>query len=88
MSKVDEQARQLRAAIAGLEAQRSALGETIVEPALTALRRQLSELEAASRDISSDDERKIVTVLFVDVSGFTALSESLDPEAVRGLINA
>jgi class 3 adenylate cyclase/tetratricopeptide (TPR) repeat protein len=32
-------------------------------------------------------ERKLVTVLFVDVSGFTALSEKLDPEDVRGLMD-
>src|SRR5205807_9635034 len=29
-----------------------------------------------------------VTILFVDVSGFTALSERLDPEEVRNMINA
>ncbi|HSF04343.1 MAG TPA: zinc ribbon domain-containing protein, partial [Methylomirabilota bacterium] len=32
-------------------------------------------------------ERKQVTVLFADVSGFTSLSERLDPEEVHGLIN-
>jgi class 3 adenylate cyclase/tetratricopeptide (TPR) repeat protein len=32
-------------------------------------------------------ERKQVTVLFVDVSGFTSLSERLDPEDVHGLMN-
>jgi class 3 adenylate cyclase/tetratricopeptide (TPR) repeat protein len=32
-------------------------------------------------------ERKQVTVLFADVSGFTSISETLDPEAVHGLIN-
>jgi predicted ATPase/class 3 adenylate cyclase len=32
-------------------------------------------------------ERKQVTVLFADVSGFTSLSEGLDPEDVHGLIN-
>ena len=31
-------------------------------------------------------ERKLVTVLFADVSGFTSLSERLDPEDVHGLI--
>jgi class 3 adenylate cyclase len=32
-------------------------------------------------------ERKQVTVLFADVSGFTSISERLDPEDVHGLIN-
>ncbi|MBM3274541.1 MAG: AAA family ATPase, partial [Candidatus Sericytochromatia bacterium] len=32
-------------------------------------------------------DRRIVTVLFIDVSGFTAMSEQLDPEAVSHIIN-
>src|SRR5438445_267969 len=32
-------------------------------------------------------ERKQVSVLFADVSGFTSISERLDPEEVHGLIN-
>jgi adenylate cyclase len=32
-------------------------------------------------------ERRFVTMLFADLSGFTALSETLDPEAVRDIIN-
>src|SRR5438045_5893795 len=31
------------------------------------------------------EERKIVTVLFVDLVGFTARSEQLDPEDVRAI---
>jgi class 3 adenylate cyclase len=34
------------------------------------------------------DERKIVTVLFVDLVGFTARAERLDPEDVREMLNA
>ena len=34
-----------------------------------------------------EGERKQVTVLFVDVSGFTSLSERLDPEEVHGLMS-
>src|ERR671937_375402 len=37
----------------------------------------------------SDDppmQRKVVTVLFCDVTGSTALGESVDPEALRGLL--
>jgi class 3 adenylate cyclase len=35
----------------------------------------------------SRDERKIVTVLFVDLVGFTARAERLDPEDVREILN-
>lgn len=39
---------------------------------------------AASHDRA---ERRLVTVLFVDVCGFTALSERLDPELVMGMLH-
>src|SRR5437660_474894 len=35
-----------------------------------------------------EGERKLVTIMFADISGFTALAETLDPETVRELINA
>ncbi len=76
-------------AIASLETQREALGETVVETSLTALRRQLVSL--TDQKIASSamrGERKQVTVMFADISGFTAMSEKLDPEEVRSLINA
>jgi class 3 adenylate cyclase len=88
MSDLDEQAAKLAAAIAGLEAQRAVLGDAVVEPALAALRDQLSELKASAGDGVPGDERKIVTVVFADITGFTALSEKLDAEDVRTLINA
>ena len=31
-------------------------------------------------------ERRIVTVLFVDIAGSTAITETLDPEDVRDLV--
>lgn len=36
---------------------------------------------------SADDERRVVTVLFGDLVGFTALSERLDPEQVKNLVD-
>ena len=33
------------------------------------------------------DERRIVTVLFADLVGFTTLSESRDPEQVKNLVD-
>ena len=44
------------------------------------LRKKISSLRI-------EGERKNVTVLFADISGFTALSEKLDPEEVIELIN-
>ena len=37
---------------------------------------------------SAREERKILTVLFADLVGFTARSERLDPEDVRALLSA
>src|SRR5262247_216385 len=34
-----------------------------------------------------EGERKTVTVMFADVSGFTAMSERLDPEEVHGIMD-
>ena len=87
MSDLDEQVEKLTAAISGLEAQRAALGDAVVDSALAALRLQLSQLDASRGEPAADDERKIVTIIFADVSGFTAMSEKLDPEEVRAFMN-
>ena len=34
-----------------------------------------------------ESERRVVSILFADVSGFTAMSEKLDPEEVTAIIN-
>ncbi|MEK7879097.1 MAG: adenylate/guanylate cyclase domain-containing protein, partial [candidate division NC10 bacterium] len=47
--------------------------------------KHLAEKILSSRSVI-EGERKQVTVLFVDVSGFTALSEQLDPEDVHRLM--
>ena len=49
------------------------------------LPRNLKEKILSSR-ASVEGERKQVTVLFADVSGFTSLSEDMDPERVRDLM--
>ena len=43
------------------------------------------KLRAGSADM--EGERKLITVLFADVVGYTALSERLDPEELRGLMH-
>ncbi|MCH7820243.1 MAG: hypothetical protein IIB40_11950 [Candidatus Marinimicrobia bacterium] len=35
-----------------------------------------------------ESERRLVTILFADISGFTALSEKLDPEIVLNILPA
>ena len=76
---------QLEQAIAALEAQRSVLGDAVVEAALVSMREKLAQAAAPTPD--QQGERKLVTVMFADLSGFTALSEKLDPEHVRSLMN-
>ncbi|MBI6546626.1 MAG: adenylate/guanylate cyclase domain-containing protein, partial [Cyanobacteria bacterium NC_groundwater_1444_Ag_S-0.65um_54_12] len=41
----------------------------------------------ATNNVAAGD-RRVVTVLFADVSGFTAMSERLDPEEVREVVNS
>jgi class 3 adenylate cyclase/pimeloyl-ACP methyl ester carboxylesterase len=47
--------------------------------------RHLAERILTSKS-ALEGERKLVTVLFVDVSGFTAMSERLDPEDVHAIM--
>jgi class 3 adenylate cyclase/tetratricopeptide (TPR) repeat protein len=80
---------QLEETIAALESQRAALGDAVVDASVAALRKQLATLEQAEPLAPElHAERKLVTVMFADISGFTAMSESMDPEAVRDLMNA
>jgi class 3 adenylate cyclase/tetratricopeptide (TPR) repeat protein len=77
---------QLEQAIAALEAQRTLLGNDVVDAALAPMREKLAVLYAQQGD--TERQRKQVTVLFADVSGFTAMSETMDPEEVSETMNA
>ncbi len=50
-------------------------------------RRIVEKILSNPYDVRVDSERRVVTVLFGDISGFTALSERLDPEDVIKVIN-
>jgi class 3 adenylate cyclase/tetratricopeptide (TPR) repeat protein len=84
---LQDQIDQLLQAIAGQESLRPTLGDAVVDASLAALREKLAGLEAESRT-ARPEQRKQVTVLFADVSGFTALSETIDAEEVLETINA
>jgi predicted ATPase/class 3 adenylate cyclase len=77
---------QLEQAIATLEAQRAILGDAVVDISLTALRQQLAALEVQAQP--SEPQRKQATILFGDVTGFTAMSETMDAEDVTEVMNA
>ncbi|GAB4502790.1 MAG: adenylate/guanylate cyclase domain-containing protein [Anaerolineales bacterium] len=80
----------LERALAALEAQRPSLGDDVVEAALLPLRERLTFLRAAERPSAAVEtqRRRMVTILFADVSGYTAMSENLDAEDVRDTMNA
>ena len=77
----------LEQAIAHLESQRATLGDAIVEASIAAIQKELDDLQSKLKPVESG-ERKLVTIMFADMSGFTALSEKMDPEAVRDLMNS
>jgi class 3 adenylate cyclase/tetratricopeptide (TPR) repeat protein len=71
-------------AIAALEAQRGLLGDVVVDTATEPLRAQRAELVGRA----GAEQRKLVTVLFADLVDFTVLSQQLDAEDVRTVIDA
>jgi class 3 adenylate cyclase len=68
-----------------LDALRSGPPDTPLARLHSYLPRELADKIRASGHL--EGERKQVTVLFADVSGFTSLSERLDPEEVTALTN-
>ena len=72
-----------------LENQRPQIGDEAVDLAVEALQKELADLHQFSSPLKEiEGERKLVTVMFADLSGFTAYSEKEDPEIVRKLVNA
>lgn len=81
--------RDIYRAITTLETQPAPFEPEIIDITLQALRQQLALLEhQEATDSALHGERRQVTVMFADISGFTAMSEKLDPEEVRNMINA
>ncbi len=81
----------LEQAAAALEAQRLSLGAEVVDAALSPLRERLALLRAAQKPpvvAPEAQQRRMVSILFADVSGYTAMSENLDAEDVRDTMNA
>ena len=79
----------IKKAIEAQEGMRSILGDSVVGTTLAVLHDQLHQLERQSsqQDAANQTRRKLVTVLFADVPGFTEFSEHRDAEDVANLIN-
>ncbi|HEX2360568.1 MAG TPA: adenylate/guanylate cyclase domain-containing protein [Jiangellaceae bacterium] len=73
---------QLRAAAAALEAMRATLGADVVDAGLGPMLDRIAALESPVAE-----ERKLVTTLFADLVGFTAMSERMDAEDVRTVLD-
>ena len=58
----------------------------MVDAALSSMREKLAKLKA--QVTPTKQQRKQVTVLFAGVSGFTAMSETMDAEQVSDVVNA
>ncbi len=80
--KADQE--QLEAAIRALENQRAILGDSVVDAALVSMRDKLSALIKAQEAIQ---QRKLVTVLFMDIVGSTSITQDLDPEDIMTIMD-
>ena len=89
VKSLSEQIADIKKAIEAQEGMRSILGDSVVGTTLAVLHDQLNELErrSAQQEGGNQTRRKLVTVLFADVSDFTAFSENRDAEDVANLVN-
>ena len=78
----------LEKSIATLESKRSLLGDEIVDIAIASMREKLAGVVTGTRFSHEPQQRKLITVLFADVSGFTAMAETMDHEIVNSVINS
>jgi class 3 adenylate cyclase/tetratricopeptide (TPR) repeat protein len=89
-----EEREELEQAIEQLQGQRDTLGNAAVEAALNGIYQRLAVLDHSVAGEQIEDpatdhtgERRVVTVLFCDIAGSTALAESMDPEAWTAIMN-
>jgi class 3 adenylate cyclase/tetratricopeptide (TPR) repeat protein len=69
-------------AIAALEKQRDFMDEATLDVSLSVLREKLESLKSENLQ-----QRRFVTILFADLSGFTSRAERMDPEDLREYMN-
>lgn len=75
---------EIEKAIQTIQQNQAVLGSDVAETAVFALRRQLTSPHLNRQP----HQRKQVTILFADISGFTAMAEAVDAEDVNNVMNA
>jgi class 3 adenylate cyclase/tetratricopeptide (TPR) repeat protein len=86
MTATGDQITNLRKAIAALESQRDELGDAVVDSGLASMRKQLAEMQGKSE--LPQQQRKLATILFLDVVGSTRLGQHLEPDEVLESMDA
>jgi class 3 adenylate cyclase len=85
---VEEQIEGIKGTIADMEGQRQSLGDEVVDAGLVLFQRKLNELVAilqskkAYAHTEPKQQRKLVTLLFMDIAGSTSIAQHMDPEDV------
>jgi predicted ATPase/class 3 adenylate cyclase len=77
----------LREAIAALDTQRTALGDTLVDAAVAPLLERLGALDAQRPPVEPVRRLRQVSVLFLDIVGSTELIQHLEPEDVQSVVD-
>ncbi len=86
----ESERRRLEQSISAIESQRAVLGDEAADAAIAALRRERSALDEIESEPGrpTESERRVITILFSDVVGSTALAEQVDPEEWARVMNA
>ena len=92
-SSLDQQIEKLKQAIAEMEQQRQVLGDVAVDASRVTFQEKLAELKAqveAQKEIPPAEpvrQRKLVTLLYMDVVDSTAMTQNLDPEDTMEILD-
>jgi class 3 adenylate cyclase len=76
-----DERRRLEQAIEAQESLRGTIDDDLIDTAIAALKVQLSELEAPKQ------QRKLVTILFIDIVASTEIVKHLDPEDALAIMD-
>jgi class 3 adenylate cyclase/tetratricopeptide (TPR) repeat protein len=89
-TSLNEQIEQLKNTITEMESQRALLGNDTITAALIPLKEKLAMLEAQVEPpdpVQPTQQRKLATILFMDMAGSTEMTRDLDPEDQMALVD-